>query len=140
MRCPECNKFASYAGDETPELESIEVDQTSGTVTAQVRIHKDCADCSTELKEASLELETDLPEAFVTLHCDSETGVHELVVDETVEPEPIEEYDNPGRPARYQKTYYGATLETTVTCTECGDSVTVTLTDKVPASAMDECC
>lgn len=140
MRCPECNKFASYAGDETPELESIEVDQMSGTVTAQVRIHKDCADCSTELKEASLELKTDIPEEFVALHCGSAPGVHELVVDETVEPEPIEEYDNPNRPLRYQRTYYGATLETTVTCTECGDSATVTLTDKVPASAMDECC
>lgn len=53
-RCPDCNKFVSFEEVE-PEVNSLEVD-SSGYVTAEIRIVNECADCSTELREANLDL------------------------------------------------------------------------------------
>jgi uncharacterized protein (DUF983 family) len=141
MRCPDCQKFVSYSGDETPELDgSIELDESTGSITATVRIHKDCGECGTELKEATLELEASADDAFMKAHGPDAEGEHELQFDEMAEPEATETRDNPGRPARYQKTLFGATLDVTVTCSTCGDETHVTLADSVPASSLDECC
>ena len=52
-RCPDCNKFVSYDdGDVDVQSEDVE----SGEVRVEVRIVKTCAECGTELKEATLEL------------------------------------------------------------------------------------
>jgi hypothetical protein len=52
-RCPDCNKFVSYDdGDVDVQSEDVESDE----VRVEVRIVKTCAECGTELKEATLEL------------------------------------------------------------------------------------
>jgi len=138
MRCPDCNKFVPYSGDEEPEVESVDLDVDSGTVTAEVRLHKDCAECGMELKEITFSLEGDVPKEFYDEHHDDGKGKHLLEADEeTVEQ--TERTDNPGRPARYQRHYYGVSLEVVITCS-CGETCSVTLTDDAPASALDECC
>ena len=64
MRCPDCNKMVSY-GDPTTEVNDEEIsaqkeegkNEFSGTVNFNVRLVLPCADCSTELKETTLEFE-----------------------------------------------------------------------------------
>lgn len=52
-RCPDCNKFVSYDdGDVDVQSEDVE----SGEVRVEVRIVKTCAECGTELREATLDL------------------------------------------------------------------------------------
>lgn len=137
MRCPECNKFVSYAGDEEPEENSYDVDE-GGHVTVEVRIHKDCAECSTELKEATIEMEGDVPETFMKHFDEKNADDHSFEVEE-ISLSSFEESDNPGRPARYQRTLYGVEAEVTVKCS-CGETCQVTMKDSVSASSMDECC
>jgi hypothetical protein len=55
-RCPECNKFVSFAGDEEPEEESVSLED-DGSYVVEVRIHKDCAECGDEIAEALLEVD-----------------------------------------------------------------------------------
>lgn len=134
MRCPDCNKFVGYDAEEEPEVE-IEVDE-NGLVTGSVRIVNKCAECGTELKEATLELEVDLSEECKEHHGDG----HELSVEATnVERTEDSRGPKPSTPARYRKTFYGATLEAVVTCSCAEDfSASEEWKDEVQASAMDE--
>jgi len=66
-RCPDCNKFVGQ--EMKAEIESVdaafEVDGEScdgATVTAEVRIVAECAECSSELKEGQLTIEQELDE------------------------------------------------------------------------------
>lgn len=56
MRCPDCNKFVSYANDEEPEIDTEEIDGV-GNYTIEVRLPKNCAECGTELKSNSFTFE-----------------------------------------------------------------------------------
>jgi len=60
-RCPDCNKFVSYDDGTEPEAEA-DVDET-GHITGTVRIALTCAECGTELREASFDLDVDLSAA-----------------------------------------------------------------------------
>jgi hypothetical protein len=132
MRCPDCSKFVSYDGSEEPEVNTYDVDE-NGSVQVEVRIHKDCADCSTELKEYTFELTGDVPDEFIEAHSGDD---HELEVSE-VNAEGTERQDNPNSPLRYRKTYYGVEAEVIISCS-CGESCTLMLTEEVPAGVMDE--
>lgn len=57
MRCPDCNKFASFDTETDPEI-NVEVAE-DGQITGDVRIVNTCAECSTELKEATLDVDDD---------------------------------------------------------------------------------
>lgn len=135
MRCPDCNKFVAY-DDAEPEVQSLEVND-DGAVTASVTRTLTCAECGTELKSAEIELNGE-PTDEVAAHLKT-AGEHELAIDETGV-EATSRSDSPGRPARYQRTYYGVELSYRVTCTTCGGewSDEGTLSDDVQASSMDE--
>lgn len=127
MRCPDCQKFVGLEFQE-PEVQSLEVSDTS--VTANIRIVRNCADCGNELKEATLEMEQDLEQEALD-HL-ATPGEHELSVDED-STEGLEEGGG-----RYKKSYFGATVQFTVRCS-CGEfEFSGELSDKVPASGMDE--
>jgi hypothetical protein len=125
MNCPSCNKFAALEMQD-PEVNSLEVDE-DGQVTAEVRIARNSECCGDEMKEATLSLES---EEGRPNGCRCEPA--ELTVDE----DSCEPTDEGG--SRYQKSYFGASLECTVTCQICKKTKAVTMSDKVAASEMEE--
>jgi hypothetical protein len=136
MRCPDCNKFVAF-DEADPEVDSLEISE-DGTVTAEVRIVNNCADCGSELKEATFQLEeqVDIPEGH------SGEG-HQLEIEEAgAERTQRSGYYKKGEfvsaGGRYAKTYYGASVSYEITC-ECGAlEISGTLEDDVQASGMDE--
>lgn len=129
MRCPDCNKFVSMDSDVDPEAEDPEIDAASNSATASVRIVNACADCGTELKDATLELEFTLDDA--DKH--DEEG-HEL--EGEIECDRTSRSTGKGRGTR---TFYGVDAKLTVTCS-CGWTCEATTSEEVQASSMDECC
>jgi hypothetical protein len=134
MRCPDCAKFV---GMETldPEVESLEVeDRNDGTatVTATVRCVRACADCGTELKETTFEVECEVAAVHVPFaEGDASAAEHELEVEE----ESVESTESGG--GRYAKNLIGFALDFKVTCS-CGLELTGQLADSLQASAWDE--
>lgn len=67
MRCPDCNKFVSYDESAEPEaMLEVETDGTDeATVSGTVRVVLTCAECGTELKETSFDVDetVEVPEA-----------------------------------------------------------------------------
>lgn len=136
MRCDQCNKFVSFEEDD-PEVEDLEVDE-DGSVTGTVRIVNTCAECGQELKEATLDIDSrvDVP--------DGHKGEgHELTVEEAgSERTSRSGYYKKGEwvsaGGRYAKTYYGASVDYTVTCS-CGNfTAEGQWEDDVQASGMEE--
>lgn len=131
MRCPDCNKFTSYDDGAEPEVQSGPDVNEDAVVTASVRIVLPCADCGTELKEATFDLEEPPDDAdFAAAH---RGEGHSLSVEETG-CSMTSRSEGRGRGTR---TFYGADLDVTVTC-ECGAKVEFTLSDEERASSMDE--
>jgi hypothetical protein len=118
----------------------VDVD-VDGSLRAEVRVVNACADCGTELTEATLEMEG---QADVTGH-DGEG--HDLEVEESGCERTsrsgnfVKGVFKPGG-GRYAKTFYGASLEVCVTCScgklgEDGKGVVMTLEGEEQASAME---
>lgn len=143
MRCPDCNKFVSQELQD-PEVNNIEINE-DGNVTAEVRICAACADCGTELKEATLDLEKDFGDELKE-HLGGSPS-HELSIEEDGVSS-IDDYkrtDRHGKPiknSRYMTHLYGATVSFKVTCScqaegaepiFCGD-----VEDTIEAGGMDE--
>lgn len=130
MRCPDCNKFVGLEmGD--PEIEEIEIDE-DGRIDATVHIVRQCAECSTDLKEATLEMSGEIPVEIADKHKGDDC---ELEIEG--EAEAIEEGGG-----RYAKSYYGASVNYTVRCS-CQDAkddpiYEGSLDEKIAASEMDE--
>lgn len=159
-RCESCAKMVSLEFD-APEEQSFEAEVSMdpetgnliGDITATVRIVRSCADCSSEMKEATLELSHDddvvlsselltgtlFPESVAHIKLNFKTSKYEwldghgLEDTEHDDPEQIEEGGG-----RYAKSYFGASIAWRVNC-KCGKCLADgTLEDKVAASAMDE--
>lgn len=128
MRCPDCSKFVGLEFAE-PEVENLEVNE-DGHVTGEIRIHRDCADCGNELKEATFEIDVDLSEKVGDGH---KGEGHELEIHE----DSVEQIEEGG--GRYKKSYFGARVEFHLTC-ECGklEDASGEYEDKLAASSMDE--
>jgi len=123
-RCENCQKFATLETQE-PEIDGYEVNE-DGVVTVSARLVRSCEDCSTEMKEANFDLEGTVDDLC-------ECKGRELTVEEAESPEIIEEGGG-----RYAKSYYGVKCVAQVTCTKCEKKWTVEMSDKTPASDMDE--
>jgi hypothetical protein len=134
MRCPDCNKFVGLEMQD-PEVNSLDVevditDKAAGvataTVTCEVRIVRACADCGTELKEATLDMTEEVEIKFPKGVGASDVEVREANVNQ------IEEGGG-----RYAKSYFGAEVEFEIVA---GDQILATgsMADKVAASGMDE--
>lgn len=130
MRCGSCEKFVSMdMGD--PEISTdltIEINGNTASVEGGVRIVRVCADCGDELKEAELELSTD-----VEIPAEHIGEGHDIDIEQT-EIDTIEESGG-----RYAKSYFGAQVHFHVTCS-CQKEPIVegSFSDKVAASGMDE--
>lgn len=147
-RCQNCNKFSALNFDE-PELgdftADLDLDPDSGDlavhVHADIRLVRTSECCGDEMKTADLELEEDvvIARAEIEDHLDESDGKWSWKADHEAEadnddPEQVEEGGG-----RYAKSYFGASVAYRITCN--GKTVHEgSITDKVAASAMDECC
>lgn len=127
MRCSSCNKFVSSETNE-PEVNTLEVDN-EGVVTGNVRVVDVCQECSTELREANLDVGTVV--LGVEEHM-KEFPDHEISVDADLSPS--ERTEGKGMRVR---TFHGAEGMITVTCS-CGAVFTVEWGDDCQVSAMDQ--
>jgi hypothetical protein len=132
VRCPNCNKFVSLDTETEPEVE-LEADETTGEVTGTVRIVNNCADCGTEMTEASFDVDVEFPlsEAHMKEHPEDEEHALEL---EDPGADRMERSTGRGRGT---KTFYGAEAELVVRC-RCGFEEKLPWSDDVQASYMDE--
>lgn len=107
-RCPDCNKFVGIEMAE-PELE-LEVDN-DGLVTGTVRMVQTCADCGSELAEASMDVEVQV-ELTHAEGCKKESGLE--VEDESAEND--DRYEGKGRGRKH---FYVASVTGNVKCGDC---------------------
>ena len=137
MRCPDCNKFVSF-DEADPEVNTLGIDE-DGQVNAEVRIVNTCADCGTELKEITFEMEHDHQHDVVNHKGEG----HELSIEE----DGSERTSRSGyflkgkfvpKGGRYAKTFYGAKVDYSVQCS-CGKlALSGSVEDDAQASSMDE--
>lgn len=138
MRCSDCSKFVSFDTENEPEID-IDVDN-EGMVTGNVRIVNNCAECSTELKEATFDLEVDFTEE-VAAHMEKkelkgkEKKEHTLSIDS--EGSRTDRGEGKGR---YRKQFYGAEVKVTLKCNCEVDPLDLeqTWADDMQASHMEE--
>lgn len=129
MRCPDCNKFVSYDDSQEPE---VSLDVQGESIVGDVRIVLPCADCGTDLKEYTF----DIDEGFE--FPDSKDGQHDEH-DVTINAnEATLEVRTEGA-GRGLRTFYGFELSVSIECS-CGAKAEKTLKDDVQASSMDEVC
>lgn len=138
MRCPDCSKFVSMENEaETTQDTEISVDDHGFSISVTVDVVRNCADCSTELKRGSFEMEESVP---IEEGCkfrkqpESTTHGHELEV-EAEDPEVSESGGG-----RYKKNMIGAEISYTVKCSNegCQYEHKGTLTDEMAAGSFDE--
>lgn len=152
-RCPDCNKFV---GLEMQDPEDVDLDVSSTldgetlnlSITMTARIVRNCAECGTEMKEASLEANEEVEVDASDLKCvETKTikkGDEEVEVidwqdghgDPQIEENGVDQVEEGG--GRYAKSFFGAHVSYLVKCT-CGEQIYEgEIEDKVAASAMDE--
>lgn len=150
MRCESCSKFVSFEEND-PEVGSLDISD-DGNITGDIRIVNSCADCCTELKEYTFDInyEYTVPE-------EHKGAGHELAIEEDgCERTSKSGYYKKGVwvPAggRYAKMFYGYALDAHITCScaneekpEGAEEIPeldeqITIEDFVQASSMDELC
>lgn len=143
MRCPDCMRFRSLDfGD--GEVDSIEIDvgkatdgKTMATINAEVRIPRNCQECSTEMKVGSysseVEVEIEQPKC-TALEEDGQTPKpHDLSIEADGEPQPDE-----GGGGRYKKNMISYTLDFVISCGVCDFTQKGYIEDAMAASEFEE--
>ena len=138
MRCPSCHRFVSFDDSTEPEA-NLELE--GDIITGTIRIVLTCEECGNELKEYTFDVEVDVSE-FTAAH--EMAGDHDPAFEFTSLMMETRRQDRDPRtgksiPTRYQKTFYGYTMEIEINCT-CSDACyqTFTIEDIVQASSMEE--
>lgn len=136
MRCPDCNKFVGMDTDTEPEVDESGFDADTGEGNITVRIVNNCTECSTELKEANLEVEFDLSDAIEEAKEPEEEGGESPDCDFSFDVD-VTRTDRTEGKGRGLRTFYG--VDVTLTLMNNGTVIaTETLHDEVQASGMDE--
>jgi len=143
MRCPDCAIFVSYGGDLEPEIESEEINEDE--LTGSVRVVLDCAECGGELKESSMEYEvqiehecSDANEEDSDADGEDQFEIHSTATSFTERRQTKDRHGKPITNYRYQRTYYGAEITTTIKCTRCEEEFDVETTVEEQASSFEE--
>lgn len=162
-RCPDCQKFVGLEQAD-PEVDSVEI-TSAGEINPEtgeqaievggdVRLVLNCAECSSEMKEANLTLEGEVtfthskvdkrpegasmsepPEDTESVMCDATEEDFEVEVDSS---EPTDAYRPEGRPARYQTHYYGVEVTVRVKCNKCAAEDTFDIDVEESAGSFEE--
>jgi DNA-directed RNA polymerase subunit RPC12/RpoP len=153
MRCQDCAKFVSFDEPEVElQTEEMTVDYEGGddlkfSAEAEARVVLKCAECSTELKETTFNLEGEFLHSCTKLPADILTQSEE----EGITPEDVEfdasAFDrmqdkdrrgNPIRNHRYMKHMYGADVTATCKCPYCKEQIEINMRDEMQSSGFDE--
>jgi hypothetical protein len=100
-RCPDCNQFVPLEHGE-PEVEDISIEPT-GEVNMTVRLTRLCENCGTEIREATIEVSTQV--AIDEEHQDADKYEYEID-----EPE-LEVDERTEGHGRWTKTFFGVSGE-----------------------------
>lgn len=137
MYCPDCNKFVPYDESE-PEVQSLDLDP-EGNVTTDVRVVLVCGECSGELKEANFSCDDNAPAKNLEEHNGYKHPEFKYLENFEVEEGDVEFTTRTKGKGRWTETFYGFTLDYSVKCNECEDTVYEgTISDDIKASHMDE--
>lgn len=133
MRCPDCGKFVAN-DEQEPEVGDIDI--SDGSVEVDVRIVNACADCGTELTEATLQLSDDITGPASEHKCKKiEKGEAPTFSAEETGSERTVRTEGKGRG---MKTFYGAEVSYDVKCDLCDEVVHQSkMSDDVAASDME---
>ena len=140
MRCPTCNRFASYGEVQADEESSEIVDNDS--VVVSVRVVLPCSECGEELKEKNIEFELAIDhgcgEADDT--ADDTAGEYELISTDVESIEELQTHTATGKEisARQRKNVYGAKVTVTISCPKCQEQITLEGSESAPASEFEE--
>jgi hypothetical protein len=115
MKCPDCNKFASY---DEPEVEVNNSDIADGNVTVEGTMTLRSACCNSDLKQWDFTMEGEVEH-------DTSKGEHEMEV----------ECDD--ATGSYRRHIYTVEATAMVKCS-CGFTTDLTLKDENHASSFDE--
>lgn len=140
MRCPDCNKFVSYEGDEEPVIDSDDISE-DGDISLEVTITKNCGECGSEIAQMSLTLgeNVDLGEHHgkgheITLEVEDPTQTERY---ETTYYDRRAKKRKPIKSPRYYRHYFGVEVPYTVKCS-CGEDITSgTLSTEDAASSLE---
>lgn len=153
MRCPDCSKFVGMENGD-PEVNSIEVSYADGefSITCDVRHTRNCADCSTELKDINHNIEASVKladiESYKALAPEQRARLDAALKDDKAEIEIEEdgsEADESGG-GRYAKNMIKVVVNYQLTVTAGNEEAPVTilhagsLEESCQASGYDECC
>jgi hypothetical protein len=154
-RCESCSKFVSLETGE-PEIQGEDLDDTN--VTVSVRLVRNCAECSGEMKETTFDLEADVADEMAThrAECPKKAaqwgeGEEDPAIEFSLDVDAVESTERstygtnrktgkPNKPYwRALKTYIGVSVDYRVVCNACGAEVTDgTLSDDTPASYFED--
>lgn len=137
-RCPDCNKFVSVeqadpeSNDPSIEVTGVvdkpeplsELDKLHNlikpkpqgkveefTLIDEIHLLLLCAECDTELSEATIDVEEELEFTHSSTDCTGDIELDDPVVESS------DRYEGKGR---YAKHFYGADIEYSVSCPKCG--------------------
>lgn len=132
-RCPDCNKFVSFEMGE-PEVDDPIVDGTS--VTIEVRLTRCCVECGTELQEATITLEDELPSDELEAHQKLVTGVEDGEEMHEHDLEGVVEDYGATEEGKGKKVRYGVRVNWSVRCS-CQDSAAPALFEGETSGEVD---
>jgi len=141
-RCPDCGIFVSLEQAD-PEVDSLEIDD-GGHITGEVRIVLACAECGTEMKETTIQIDTE-PSQELADHIQSHKDagdeyilfIEDSGVEATDRMQTVDRHGKPIKNYRYMRHFYGFTLTVTVTC-GCDSEFEIELEDDEQASAFED--
>lgn len=121
-RCPDCSKFVGLEQGDSEVMLNVDVlASAEDMIEGEVRLVLNCADCGTEMAEATASFEA----AINPLDKEKKEKPHKWKADCSVDvsedgAEASDRYDGkPGTPMRYQRHYYGADVTLALECS-CG--------------------
>lgn len=143
MRCPDCNKFVSF---DEPQVEIQSVDVSDSELTVSARVSLNCADCGTELKEATIDEVVDLDHTCndpAKPDTGYEDGDDQFTAEEsgaegTSRQETKDRNGKQIKSSRYMKTFYGFQADIDCHCCKCGADFSVSVEGEEQAGSFDE--
>ncbi len=143
MRCPECNKFVSFADEGDVSNVEVELNGTDLDVTGEVMLQ--CGECGTDIAQGDVSdsINIDVLEVEnADTKEDEEPDEFELVSSEVEYHEHTQDKDRSGKPiklARYRKVFKGVRITGVAKRIRDGQEFYIDVVSRIQASDFEEC-